>query len=66
MQHNPTLSQQVKVILNEKGFSFLFNDRDFRYFVNKTRGAFNKAKAIADEFLQDAEETTGDFATYIF
>lgn len=59
------LSDQVKNILQEKGFSFLFNWSDYQYFKDQAKSAFNKAQAIADLFIQDNPQNS-DFSEYVF
>jgi hypothetical protein len=59
------LSQQVKQILNSKGYSFLFNWNDYTFFKNQAKNAFNKAHVIADLFISESE-TNSDFNEYIF
>lgn len=60
------LSAQVKNILAEKGFSNLFNERDFNYF-SRTIKAFNKALAIAEKIIEEnTGENESDFAEYVF
>lgn len=63
--HKSTLSRQVRKILHEKGFSFLFNFQDYRRYKNQSRNAFNKAYSIADKFLSNAEGKS-DYSNYIF
>ena len=60
------LSQQVKEILSKKGFSKIYNDTDLQYFASQAKGAFNKADAIAQKFLEYFEDTQSDFNEYIF
>jgi len=60
------LSQQVKEILNEKGFSFLFNYNDYNFFKTQCKNAFNKAQAIAEKFIDDNTQAESDFNEYIF
>lgn len=60
------LSTQVKNLLHEKGYSFLFNENDFKYFKSKCRNAWSKAQAIAELFIQENENTNSDFNEYIF
>ncbi|MFB9055073.1 hypothetical protein ACFFVB_18475 [Formosa undariae] len=64
---NPFLvSNQVKEILTQKGFSSLFNYSDYDYFKNQCKNAFNKAVAIAELFIQEATQEKNDFNEYIF
>ena len=61
------LSEQVKTLLQEKGFSKLFNYPDYNYFKNQVQEEFNKCYAIADRFISENEEAnTSDFNDYIF
>ncbi len=60
------LSDQVKAILQEKGFSKIFNYSDYDYFKAQVKYAFNKAQAIADLFLQDHNSTPSDFNDYVY
>lgn len=59
------LSEQVKSILNEKGFSFLFNYSDYTYYKAQAKKAFNKAQEIAEQFIQD-NNVKSDFDEYVF
>lgn len=60
------LSQQVKDILQAKGFSKIFNYSDYKYFKNRVKTAFNKAQAIAELFIDENTQTNSDFNEYIF
>ncbi len=60
------LSEQVKATLHEKGFSFLFNYDDYKYYKAQAKKAFNKAQAIADLFIQDNNTNESDFSEYVF
>ena len=60
------LSERVKQILNEKGFSFSFNWSDYQYFKAKAKNAFNKAVAIAEMFIEENGTDNGDFNQYVF
>jgi ABC-type uncharacterized transport system substrate-binding protein len=62
---NTKLSEKVKNILKEKGFSFLFNFQDYKFFKQKAKGDFNPALKIADLFIQDTNQES-DFNQYIF
>jgi len=65
-KNNPfLLSEQVKSILHKNGLSKIFNYPDYEYFKRRTQNAFNKAQAIAEQFLQEAG-TQSDFNEYIF
>lgn len=59
------LSDQVKKILHEKGFSSLFNYQDYAYFKAKAKNAFNKAYTIAEYFINE-NSTNSDFQDYVF
>lgn len=59
------LSEQVKTILNEKGFSFLFNYSDYTYYKAQAKKAFNKAQEIAEQFIQD-NNAKSDYDEYVF
>lgn len=59
------LSEQVKTILNEKGFSFLFNYSDYLYYKAQAKKAFNKAQEIAEQFIQD-NNAKSDYDEYVF
>lgn len=60
------LSEQVQNILSEKGFSFLFNWSDYKYFEKQAANAWNKAQEIADLFIQDASDLQSDLSEYLF
>ncbi len=60
------LSTQVKNILHEKGFSFLFNYNDYKYFKSQVSNAFNKAIAIAEMFIEYNGDNNNDFNDYVF
>jgi hypothetical protein len=60
------LSQQVKEILTQRGFSFLFNYNDYSFFKSQCKNAFNKAQAIADKFIEENQEAQSDFNQYVF
>lgn len=61
------LSEQVKTILQEKGFLKVFNYSDFQYYKLQAKTEFNKALAIAEKFIADNEsENLSDFNSYIF
>ena len=64
--HPFLLSEQVKKILRYKGFTSIFNYSDYEYFKTECADAFNKALAIADRFILDAETTQNDLNDYIF
>ncbi|AGN89398.1 hypothetical protein LIT13_01360 [Flavobacterium psychrophilum] len=76
MTHNQTskshkntpnkLSNQVKSILQEKGFSSVFNWQDYQYFKDQVKTAFNKSQAIAEKFIEDNNYQNSDFNEYIF
>ena len=58
------LSDQVKQLLHEKGFSFLFNWSDYAYYKAQVKKAFNKSQAIAELFIQDNNQKS-DFNEYV-
>ena len=61
------LSEQVKTILQEKGFLKVFNYQDFNHYKDQVKEAFNKAVTIAELFVLDNEEAnSSDFNDYIF
>ena len=59
------LSQQVKQILADKGYSFLFNWSDYTHFKTQCSKAFNKAQSIAELFIQETEAKS-DYNEYTF
>lgn len=60
------LSEQVKATLHEKGFSFLFNYDDYKYYKSQAKRAFNKAQAIAELFILENTNQKSDYNGYIF
>lgn len=60
------LSEQVKNILKSKGFTTLFNYSDYEFFKEQCKEAFNKALAIAEMFIADAEPQQNDLNDYLF
>jgi len=60
------LSNQVKTILQQKGYSSVFNFSDYKFFKSKCKKAFNKAVAIADKFIEEANPNQNDFLNYTF
>lgn len=61
------LSEQVKKILQEKGYLKVFNYSDYNHYKDQVKEAFNKAVAIADLFISENKETNNsDFNDYIF
>jgi hypothetical protein len=60
------LSEQVKNVLQEKGFSSLFNYSDYIFYKAQVKRAFNKAQAITELFIQDNSTSKSDFNGYIF
>ncbi|WP_445458571.1 hypothetical protein [Flavobacterium sp. HNIBRBA15423] len=60
------LSIQVKNILHEKGYSFLFNFNDYKFFKKQVNQAFNKGLAIAEKFIEYYGETQNDYSDYVF
>ena len=59
------LSDQVKADLHARGYSFLFNYQDYKYYKAKAKTAFNKVQAIAELFIQE-NQTENDFSEYVF
>lgn len=59
------LSYQVRQILSQKGYSFLFNWSDYAYFKSQCKNAFNKANAIAELFISETQAES-DFNEYTF
>ena len=61
------LSEQVKRILNNKGFLKVFNYRDYEYFKAIVKSNFNRAQEIANLFIEENKHTNeSDLAEYIF
>ena len=60
------LSNQVKTILQKKGYSSIFNFSDYGIFKTQCKNAFNKAVAIAQKFIEEAEPTKNDYSNFIF
>jgi hypothetical protein len=60
------LSVQVKKLLHEKGFSFLFNYQDYKYYKAQAKKAFNKAQAITELFIEENINVKSDFDEYIY
>jgi hypothetical protein len=65
---NTTLSlkQRVKKILYLKGYSYLFNSTDFKYYVPIYKNEFNPALEIAKKFIEDNPYQVSDFNNYIY
>lgn len=61
-----TLKNQVKQILTNKGYNFLFNDFDFQYYSKKIKTSFNKAFDIAESIILENNNPKSDFDGYIF
>lgn len=59
-----SLSYQVRQILNQKGYSFLWNWDDYGYYRSQAKNEFNKAVAIADLFISNSD-TQSDYDEYI-
>ena len=57
------LSNQVKKILHQNGFSKVFNYNDYKFFKEQCKDAFNKAEAIANKFIEE-NESQSDFLEY--
>jgi hypothetical protein len=60
------LSTQVKSLLHEKGFSFLFNFQDYKYYKAQAKNAFNKVQAITELFIEENVQSKSDYNEYIF
>jgi len=60
------LSDQVKNILQEQGFSRIFNYSDYTYFKAQAKRAFNKAQTIAELFITENATVESDYCDYIF
>lgn len=60
------LSEQVKAILQSKGFSKIFNYNDYQYFKKQVSNSFNRAQEIADLFMTYNSDVESDFAEYLF
>ena len=60
------LSEQVKAILQKKGYSSIFNYGDYKFFKSQCKRAFNKAQAIAQKFIEEANPENNDFKQYLF
>ncbi|AXP79173.1 hypothetical protein CJ739_73 [Mariniflexile rhizosphaerae] len=60
------LSEQVKNILKSNGFTSLFNYNDYEFFKEECKEAFNKALAIAERFMADADPNQNDLNDYLF
>jgi hypothetical protein len=59
------LSDQVKIELSKKGYSFLFNYSDYKYYKAVCKNAFNKVQTIADLFIFENNQNS-DFDEYIY
>lgn len=59
-------SEQVKTILQKRGYSAIFNYSDYSLFKEKCKNAFHKAVAIADLFTAEADQNQNDFNAYQF
>lgn len=59
-----SISYQVRQILNQKGFSFLWNWDDFAHYRSQVKNEFNKAVAIAELFISNSD-TQSDYDEYI-
>lgn len=61
------LSEQVKRELNERGFLKIFNYRDYEYFKSIVKTNYNRAKEIANLFIEENKFTNkSDFHEYLF
>lgn len=59
------LSDQVKEILFEKGYSFLFDYQEFRQLKKYAKKNFNPAQDIAEWFIQE-NNAKSDFSDYVW
>lgn len=59
------LSEQVKSILFKRGLLKAFNYSDYDFFKSQTVGAFNRALAIAELFINEREQES-ELNEYIF
>lgn len=59
------LSEQVKQELSKKGYSFLFNYSDYKYFKLLCKNTFDKVNAIVELFIFENKQNS-DFDEYIF
>ncbi len=67
VKNNPFLiSEQVKAILQSRGFSSIFNYSDYEVFKRQCKTAYNMPLAIVEQFLSEAEPEQNDFNQYIF
>ena len=60
------LSEQVKNILNSKGYTAIFNFSDYYFFKSLCKKAFHPAYAIAELFIKEADPNQNNFNQYIF
>lgn len=60
------ISQQVMEILQERGFSKIFNYADYAYFKQQAKHAFNLPLDIAEKFIEYYEGTPSDYTEYVF
>lgn len=61
------LSEQVKRELNERGFLKVFNYRDYEYFKSIVKTNYNRAKEIANLFIEENKfNNQSDYSEYIF
>ena len=61
------LSEQVKILLNKKGYLKVFNYRDYEYFKSIAKNSYNKAEKIAELFIDENKLTNeSDLIEYIF
>ncbi|WP_116787625.1 hypothetical protein [Flavobacterium psychrotrophum] len=59
-------SEQVFAILHERGLSKIFNYSDYEHFKKQCKGAFNRAQAIAEMFIEYHEDTHSDYEEYVY
>lgn len=60
------LSDKVYQILQEKGFSKLFNWEDYRFFKRESTDKINREHWIAEQFINWNSHEVSDFADYEF
>ncbi|MGV8914398.1 MAG: hypothetical protein ACOH1X_03005 [Kaistella sp.] len=60
------LSDKVYQILEEQGFTKLFNWEDYRFFKRESKDKPNPAQWIAEQFINWNTHELSDFADYEF
>lgn len=61
-----SLAEQVKTILQKRGYSAVFNMEDFEFFRHRVRKSYGVAYEIAARFIEEAQPEQNDFNEYIF